>query len=137
MELHQLFEDQYDAIAEAIDEVAERISTLGGVAIGTTSEFAKHSQLQESPGKVPDNQGMLHELVTDHESIIKALRQFIDDADKKYGDMGTSGFLTALIQEHEKMAWKLRKYFKYTKLKFHDRSKDYKKINNFLKKIPP
>jgi len=55
-------------------------------------------------------------LVTDHESIIKALRQFIDDADKKYGDMGTSDFLTALIQEHEKMAWKLRKYFKDTKL---------------------
>jgi len=30
--------------------------------------------------------------------------------------MGTSDFLTALIQEHEKMAWKLRKYFKDTKL---------------------
>ena len=37
MELHLLFEDQYTAVAEAIDEVAERISTLGGVAIGTTS----------------------------------------------------------------------------------------------------
>lgn len=114
MELHQLFEAQYDAIAEAIDAVAERISTLGGTAIGTTSEFAKHSQLKETPGKVPDNQGMLRELVTDHESIIKALRKFIDDTDKKYGDMGTSDFLTALIQEHEKMAWKLRKYFKDT-----------------------
>ena len=114
MELHQLFEAQYDAIAEAIDAVAERISTLGGTAIGTTSEFAKHSQLKETPAKIPDNQGMLRELVTDHESIIKALRKFIDDTDKKYGDMGTSDFLTALIQDHEKMAWKLRKYFKDT-----------------------
>lgn len=114
MELHLLFEDQYDAVAEAIDAVAERISSLGGTAIGTTSEFAKNSQLTETPGKVPDTQGMLHELVNDHESIIRSLRQFIDDTDKKYGDMGTSDFLTGLIQDHEKMAWKLRKYFKDT-----------------------
>ncbi|HOB25125.1 MAG TPA: DNA starvation/stationary phase protection protein [Kaistella sp.] len=112
MELHQLFEAQYDAIAEAIDEVAERISTLGGTAIGTTSEFAKLSQLKETPGKVPDNQGMLKELVSDHETIVKALRKFIDECDTKYGDVGTADFLTGLIQEHEKMAWKLRKYFK-------------------------
>ena len=112
MELHQLFENQYDAVAEAIDEVAERISTLGGVAIGTTSEFAKHSQLKETPGKVPDNQSMLRELVGDHEAIVKSLRKFVDDADKKYGDTGTSDFLTGLMTDHEKMAWKLRKYFK-------------------------
>lgn len=114
MELHLLFEDQYDAVAEAIDAVAERISTLGGTAIGTTSEFAKYSQLTEAPGKVPDTQGMLHDLVNDHESIIKSLRQFIDETDEKYGDVGTSDFLTGLIQDHEKMAWKLRKYFKDT-----------------------
>lgn len=114
MELHKLFEEQYDAVAEAIDAVAERISTLGGVAIGTTSEFAKQSQLKENPGKVPGNQEMLRELVNDHEAIVKALRKGVDDTDKKYGDMGTSDFLTALMQEHEKMAWKLRKYFKDT-----------------------
>ncbi|WP_297983358.1 DNA starvation/stationary phase protection protein [uncultured Chryseobacterium sp.] len=114
MELHQLFENQYDAVAEAIDEVAERISTLGGVAIGTTSEFAKHSQLKETPGKVPDNQSMLRELVGDHEAIVKSLRQFVDDSDEKYGDKGTSDFLTGLMTDHEKMAWKLRKYFKDT-----------------------
>ena len=52
MELHKLFEEQYDAVAEAIDEVAERISTLGGIAIGTTSEFAELSLLIENPGKI-------------------------------------------------------------------------------------
>ena len=112
MELHQLFEDQYDVVAEAADEVAERIATLGGTAIGTTSEFAKESQLKETPGKLPDTQGMLKELVSDHETIVKALRKFIDECDTKYGDVGTADFLTGLIQEHEKMAWKLRKYFK-------------------------
>ncbi len=112
MELHLLFEAQYTAVAEAIDEVAERISTLGGVAIGTTSEFSKLSQLKENPGKLPSNQEMLKELVSDHESIVKALRKNLDVGEEKHGDAGTSDFLNGLMQEHEKMAWKLRKYFK-------------------------
>ena len=112
MELHKLFEDQYDAVAEAVDEVAERISTLGGIAIGTTSEFAKLSQLKENPGKLPSNQEMIKELVNDHETIVKSLRQFVDDTEEKYADKGTSDFLTGLMQAHEKMAWKLRKYFR-------------------------
>ena len=112
MELHKLFEEQYDAVAEAIDEVAERISTLGGIAIGTTSEFAELSLLIENPGKIPSNQEMIKELVNDHETIVKSLRKFVDDTEEKYGDKGTSDFLTGLMQAHEKMAWKLRKYFK-------------------------
>ena len=112
MELHKLFEEQYEAVAEAIDEVAERISTLGGVAIGTTSEFAELSLLIENPGKIPNNQEMIKELVNDHETIVKSLRKFVDDTEEKYGDKGTSDFLTGLMQAHEKMAWKLRKYFK-------------------------
>ena len=112
MELHKLFEEQYDAVAEAIDEVAERISTLGGIAIGTTSEFAELSLLIENPGKIPTNQEMIKELVNDHETIVKSLRKFVDDTEEKYGDKGTSDFLTGLMQAHEKMAWKLRKYYK-------------------------
>lgn len=112
MELHLLFEDQYTAVAEAVDEVAERISTLGGTAIGTTSEFAEQSELKESPGEVPNTQGMLKELVSDHESIVKSLRENLDKCEEEYNDAGTADFLTALMQEHEKMAWKLRKYFK-------------------------
>ena len=112
MELHKLFEEQYDAVAEAIDEVAERISSLGGVAIGTTSEFAELSLLIENPGKIPTNQEMIKELVNDHETIVKSLRKFVDDTEEKYGDKGTSDFLTGLMQAHEKMAWKLRKYYK-------------------------
>ena len=112
MELHLLFEDQYTVVAEAADEVAERIATLGGTAIGTTTEFAKESQLKETPGKLPDTQGMLKELVADHESIVKSLRDNLDKVEEDYKDAGTSDFLNGLMQEHEKMAWKLRKYLK-------------------------
>ncbi|RQO32390.1 DNA starvation/stationary phase protection protein [Taibaiella sp. KBW10] len=112
MEYHKLFEEQYEAIAQAIDDVAERISTLGGMAAGTTSEFAKLSELKETPGKCPAPLDMLKELLADHETIIKGLRKGVDDCDEKYKDAGTADFLTELMQDHEKMAWKLRHYFR-------------------------
>lgn len=110
MEYHTLFEDQYEAIADAIDEIAERISSLGGVAIGTSIEFAKNSTLKEFPGKVPTNIEMLKELLADHENIIRGLRKSVDDCAEKYKDMGSSDFLTGVMANHEKMAWKLRQY---------------------------
>ena len=63
MERHKLFESHYDQVAEAIDEIAERVSQPGGMAIGTTVEFAKHSSLKEAPGKNPaNNMDMVKEL---------------------------------------------------------------------------
>lgn len=112
MELHQLFETHYEQVQEAIDNIAERISQLGGIAIGTTSEFSKNSSLKEHPGKNPANMEMIAELLGDHETVIKNLRSGIDDADEKYSDQGTADFLTDLIRAHEKMAWTLRRYLK-------------------------
>lgn len=112
VEFHELFEEQYNAVAEAIDEVAERITTLGGVAIGTTQEFAKLSQLKESAGKIPAEMQMLKELVADHETIIRSLREAIDKCDEDYKDIGSADLLTDLIRDHEKQAWKLRQYIR-------------------------
>ena len=110
MELHKLFEKQYKQIEEAIDEVAERISKLGSKTPGTMEEFLQLTSLKEAPGKNPAQQEMLKELLADHESVIKAIRQFIDDCDEKYEDKGTADFLTDLIKEHETIAWTLRRY---------------------------
>ncbi len=113
MELHKLFESQYTEMQEAIDEIAERVSQLGGVAIGTTAEFSKLSSLKESPGKNPaDNMEMIRELLEDHETIIRSLRKSVENAGEKFGDEGTADFLTGLMENHEKMAWILRRYFK-------------------------
>ncbi len=111
MELHKLFESQYKKLEEAIDEIAERINKLGSPVIGTFQEFLEHSSIKEAPGKYPVKDAMLKELLTDHESVIKSLRKFIDECDEKHGDMGTSDFLTDLIKEHETIAWTLRRYF--------------------------
>lgn len=110
MELHKLFEKQYKILEEAIDEIAERINKLGAKTPGTMQEFLDMTSLRESPGKYPSQRQMLGELLKDHEAVIKQLRKYIDDCDEKYGDMGTSDFLTDLIKEHETIAWTLRRY---------------------------
>jgi len=110
MELHKLFEKQYKILEEAIDEIAERINKLGTKTPGTMQEFLQMASLKEFPGKYPSQKEMLRELLKDHESVIIQLRKYIDDCDKKYGDIGTSDFLTDLIKEHETIAWTLRRY---------------------------
>ncbi|MFT3681568.1 MAG: DNA starvation/stationary phase protection protein [Ferruginibacter sp.] len=111
MELHKLFESQYKQLEKAIDEIAERINKLGSPVIGTFKEFLEHTSLKESPGKYPNQMDMLKELLSDHETAIKAIRKGIDDCDKKYSDTGTADFLTDLMKEHETIAWTLRRYF--------------------------
>lgn len=110
IELHELFEDQYKILEKAIDEIAERINKLGTKTPGTMQEFLQMASLKETPGKYPAQKEMIKELLKDHEAIIIQLRKYIADCDEKYGDIGTSDFLTDLIKEHETIAWKLRRY---------------------------
>lgn len=110
MELHKLFEKQYKLLEESIDEVAERIGKLGHKTIGTMQEFSKLSSLKETPGKYPTAKEMLNELLKDHESVIVMLRKDIDEAADKIKDAGTADFLTKLMEDHETIAWTLRRY---------------------------
>ena len=110
MELHKLFENQYKQLEEAIDEIAERINKLGSKTPGTMAEFIKMATLKEAPGKYPSQKEMLKELLDDHESVIKELRKSIDACDDKFKDKGTADFLTGLMENHETIAWTLRRY---------------------------
>jgi starvation-inducible DNA-binding protein len=110
MELHKLLEKQYKQLEEAIDAIAERINKLGARTIGTTKEFQAHASLKESPGKYPSSQEMIKELLKDHESVIQQLRKQVDACDEQYKDAGTADFLTGLMEQHETIAWVLRRY---------------------------
>lgn len=110
MELHKLFENQYKQLEEAIDEIAERIGKLGHKTIGTMQEFSKLSALKESPGKYASSKELIAELLKDHESVIVMLRKGIEEADEKNKDAGTADFLTGLMEQHETIAWTLRRY---------------------------
>lgn len=110
MELHRLFEDHYKGLELAIDEIAERIGKLGHKTIGTMTEFSKLSSLKEHPGKYYSSKDMLKELLKDHEAVIRELRKDAEACLKKYSDAGTADFLTGLMEEHETIAWVLRRY---------------------------
>lgn len=106
--LHELFQEQYEALADDIDDIAERIRMLGPLAPGTMTEFLQLATLAEQPGHLPDDRGMVAQLVADHEALIRHLRRDLRACDEQYDDMGTSDFLTGLMEKHEKMAWLLR-----------------------------
>ena len=55
---------------------------------------------------------MVKELLQDHEIIIQSLRKDVDEVGETLKDQGTADFLTGLMEDHEKMAWILRRYFK-------------------------
>lgn len=109
MELHKLFEEQYNDIENMIDEVAERIGKLGGKAIGTMNEFLKHTVLEESANYETQDK-MLAELLSDYEKVISNLRNMIANMEEDSKDFGTIDFITAIIQSHESKAWVLRRY---------------------------
>lgn len=106
--LHALFEGQYNALAETIDEIAERIRALGVHAPGSMKEFAKLARLKEAPGGALADTKMLAALLDDHEAIIRQLRADLTVTGDKLGDEGTTDFLTSLMESHEKTAWMLR-----------------------------
>lgn len=109
-DLHKFFESQYDALESIVDDVAERARALGGKALGTIKEYLEVTRLKEHPGKYPDAHAMLANLLSDHETAVKALRVDLETCANKYRDAGTADFLTGLMEKHEKMAWMLRAF---------------------------
>lgn len=104
---HKLFEEQYSALDEDIDDVAERIRALGGKTPATLNEFLKSATLKEHPGKYPSAKTMIANLLADHETVIRNLRKDVEICDD-VDDVGTEDFLTQLLEKHEKTAWMLR-----------------------------
>ena len=110
--MHLFFESQYNALDETIDSVAERIRSLGHYAPGTVKEFLELTSLTEKRGSKNNSESFIKDLLGDHEAIIIALREYIDAFANKYKDAGTSDFITAILEDHEKMAWMLRAHLK-------------------------
>jgi starvation-inducible DNA-binding protein len=105
---HRFFEEQYGQIEEIIDDVAERIRTLGHYAEATLEGFLRQTHLTEKTRERNNSAGFIKLLLESHESIIIHLRESIDQYANEWKDAGTSDFITALMEKHEKMAWMLR-----------------------------
>jgi starvation-inducible DNA-binding protein len=111
MEFHKLYEEQYTRLAQIIDDIAERIRTIGHFAEGRLKEIVKLASLDE-PAAPTDQTAQINNLEGDHEIIIMKLRKMIKNFDEKQKDIGSSDFVTGLLKEHEKMAWMLRSYLR-------------------------
>lgn len=110
MEMHKFFEAQYKELDEVVDEVAERIRTLGHLAEGSLQEMLTLTRLQENTDEEISASLMIEHLLHDHETIVRLIRQDLETCADLNKDLGTSDFLTGLMQRHEKMAWMLRCY---------------------------
>lgn len=108
--LHELWQEQYEALTLSIDAVAERVRMLNGYPLGTADGFLKNSSIKEHPGDLPTADEMVQRLVVDHEQIIRNLRKYVDQTSEEFHDEGTSDFLTGLMEDHEEMAWMLRSF---------------------------
>ncbi len=107
-EMHKFFESQYEDLDEIMDSVAERIRMLGHYSPATLKQFLELTHLTEQSSQPNSAPGFIKELLADHEGIIIRLRENINHIGNDLQDLGTSDFLTGLMESHEKMAWMLR-----------------------------
>ena len=107
---HKFFESQFFQLDEFIDSIAERIRSIGHYAPASLGSFIELTQLTEKSSNITDGMGLIKELLCDHEAIIIRLRKNIEPFSVEYKDVGTSDFITDLMEEHEKMAWFLRSH---------------------------
>lgn len=115
--LHELWDQHYEAISMNIDAIAERVRMLGGYPIGTAKGFMENATLREHPGDLPTAEEMVSRLVSDHEQVIRNLRDHVDQCGDKFHDEGTADFLTGLMEQHEEMSWMLRSFLEGTTLR--------------------
>ncbi len=108
--LHTLFEEHYTELAQAVDEIAERIRALGVKAPGSYSAFAKLTGIEEETGN-PGAEEMIEQLVLGQEAVVRTARQIFPIVDKA-NDEPTADLLTQRMQIHEKNAWMLRSLLK-------------------------
>ena len=105
--LHAFFEKIYESLSEAVDDIAERLRTLGYPAPGSFKEFLELTTLSEAVQSSYKADEMLEILARDYASICDFLKQAIQHAGE-VGDVGTEDFFTERLREHEKDLWMIR-----------------------------
>jgi len=109
--MHKFYEEQYEQLDEIIDNIAERVRALGHFAEGRLVDFLKLARLTE-PTTTSAHLVQVKNLLDDHETIIQAMRTDVVKFAEVHKDLGTSDFVTGLMEQHEKMAWMLRAFLR-------------------------
>jgi starvation-inducible DNA-binding protein len=104
--LHLMFETQYNELALAVDQIAERIRALGYPAPGSYADYARLASIKDAKG-VPSATKMIQELVAGQEAVVRTARKVFPLVEKA-NDEPSADLLTQRMQIHEKTAWMLR-----------------------------
>ena len=106
--LHVMFEEQYTEQWNALDDIAERIRSLGHFAPATYKRYAELSSITEEP-EVLSAKEMIRQLVEGNEILTRTLRAGVKVADE-LDDFPTADMLTTRMDVHVKNAWMLRSF---------------------------
>ena len=102
--LHELFDDVATAVEGHIDLIAERITTLGGTAMGTVRLAAANTRLSEYPHEITDGASHVDALSSALADFGKSVRKNIDEAGE-LGDQDTADLFTEISREIDKQLW--------------------------------
>lgn len=102
--LHKLFDEVAEKVEEYVDEIAERITALGGIAEAGLSLLAERTQLPPYPPKIDASLAHVDALATALASFGKLAREGIDTADEA-GDAGTADLFTQISRGIDQQLW--------------------------------
>ena len=102
--LHELFDQVATNVENYTDMIAERVTALGGTAMGTIRAAAEKSTLQEYPHEITDGADHVDALSTALADFGKKVRENIDEADE-LGDMDTADLFTEISRGTDKDLW--------------------------------
>ena len=104
-QLHLLFDKHAEEQNELIDLLAERVQSLGGVAVGDPRHASELTTIDRPPNGAEEVAAMIHRLLDAHETIIEKIRKAIDRTDQS-GDWGSNDLLMGdVLRRHELQVW--------------------------------
>ncbi|MEO0479548.1 MAG: Dps family protein [Planctomycetota bacterium] len=106
--LHAKFEELYNQVALTVDEVAERILTIGGKPLSTLAQNLEHARLQEAKGDESADQ-MVESVIADFRTLIQEQRSLAAVAEEA-GDTASADMIKAFADDQEKTCWMLRAF---------------------------
>jgi starvation-inducible DNA-binding protein len=102
--LHELFDKLAEDLEDPVDDIAERITALGGVARGTARIAAQQSRLPEFPRGRIDGMAAVAALADRYAGLAASTRGAIETAGKA-GDADTSDLFTGISRGLDKALW--------------------------------
>jgi starvation-inducible DNA-binding protein len=104
-QLHLLFDKHAEEQTEIIDLLAERVQSLGGIAVGDPRHAAELTTIDRPPNGAEDVPAMIHRTLDAHETILEKVRAAIDKTEKN-SDWGSNDLLMSdVLRRHELQVW--------------------------------